>query len=67
MWGEGTPHPLLRLPLSLPLSLLKCGWRWQVTGKSIKVKQQQEARPGDYPEMWAIPQKIMDETGWRAK
>uniref|UniRef100_A0A061S9U6 UDP-arabinose 4-epimerase n=1 Tax=Tetraselmis sp. GSL018 TaxID=582737 RepID=A0A061S9U6_9CHLO len=36
----------------------------KVTGKDIDVRVQQEPRPGDYPEMWAVPKKITAETGW---
>jgi len=39
----------------------------KVTETDIKVVEQRHARPGDYPEMWAVPQKITQETGWSAR
>ncbi|GAX82572.1 hypothetical protein CEUSTIGMA_g9998.t1 [Chlamydomonas eustigma] len=37
----------------------------KVTGVDIKVVEQAESRPGDYPEMWADPSKIKRELGWK--
>lgn len=39
----------------------------KVTGKPIKVKEQREARPGDYAAVYADPRKINKELGWYAQ
>lgn len=39
----------------------------RVTGRNLTIVEQAEARPGDYPEMWADVSKIRDELGWRAQ
>eukprot|EP00951_Prasinocladus_malaysianus_P004163 scaffold29410_cov20-Prasinocladus_malaysianus.AAC.1 len=39
----------------------------QVTQANIEVQEQRHARPGDYPEMYAMPDKLFRETGWTAK
>lgn len=39
----------------------------RVTGKPIKVKEQREARPGDYAAVYADPKKINTELGWYAQ
>ena len=36
-----------------------------MTGKDIVVVEQAEARPGDYPEVYADASKIFKELGWR--
>lgn len=39
----------------------------RVTGAKIKVRVQEEARPGDYAEVFADVAKIKRELGWTAK
>eukprot|EP00198_Chlamydomonas_reinhardtii_P005876 XP_001695212.1 NAD-dependent epimerase/dehydratase [Chlamydomonas reinhardtii] len=38
----------------------------KVTGRDIQVVYQEEARPGDYAEVWSDVAKINNELGWRA-
>ncbi|KAG2451063.1 hypothetical protein HYH02_004331 [Chlamydomonas schloesseri] len=38
----------------------------KVTGRDIQVIYQEEARPGDYAEVWSDVSKINNELGWRA-
>ncbi|KAG2428196.1 hypothetical protein HXX76_011876 [Chlamydomonas incerta] len=38
----------------------------KVTGRNIQVIYQEEARPGDYAEVWSDVAKINNELGWRA-
>lgn len=39
----------------------------KVTGKDIQVVEQEEARPGDLPAIWADPSKINRDFNWYAK
>lgn len=55
----------LSWPCFILIGVVCCGG--QVTGVDIKIVEQRHARPGDYPEMWAVPEKITQETGWSAR